>query len=152
MQTVDDAPPTVVLTLHGARTVVELRGRPDPGTATMLDALLRATVAGGARQTIVDLTGAERVPADVAEVLARVRGDVRLLGGRLLVVGQGEPDAVVGPALLEAFAAYREVLAPAAPGAAERGSNCDAAALPTLSADARAAAPCHSPAGWRAPS
>jgi hypothetical protein len=112
MQPVDSAPPVFALTLQGANTVMELRGRPGPGAAAMLDALLRAVVAGGARHAIVDLSEAEDVPADVDEVLARTRVDLRLLGGRLLVVGQEELEAAVGSHLLEAFAAYREVLGP----------------------------------------
>ena len=112
MQPVDGVPPVFALTLQGTNAVMELRGRAGPGAADMLDALLHAVVARGARQAIVDLTAADDVRADVGEVLARTRTDLRLLGGRLLVVGQEEREAVVGPHLLEAFAAYREVLDP----------------------------------------
>jgi anti-anti-sigma regulatory factor len=112
MQLADGAPPVFALTQQGANTVMELRGRVDTGAAGLLEAHLRTTVAAGARQVIVDLTEAEDVPADVAAVLARTRADLRLLGGRLLVLGQEEHEAALGRGLIEAFAAYREVVGP----------------------------------------
>ncbi|HXV94394.1 MAG TPA: STAS domain-containing protein [Pseudonocardia sp.] len=131
----------VSVVLRGADdAVVALRGPVDLAGERRFRSMLRAVVDAGARHVIVDLSEATDVPGRLPGVLATACRELRRRGGWLLVEGDlgdsghdGEDTvrhdgrdagcAAGGPVedelgLMDAFAAYREAVAPAGLGPA----------------------------------
>ena len=95
--------------------LVATRGPVDDGAVAMLRGVLTALESRRACRVVVDLTAATDVPAEVHELLDRLRVLLVARGGWLLVEGV---DSEREPSLLEVFAAYTDVVSGPPGGAA----------------------------------
>ena len=90
--------------------VLTVRGDLDPVAVRRVATFIWALLDVGADQMILDVSGVPVVPAGVKAMLAPLSAQLRDRGGWLLVTGAPELDEHGVTPLLDAFAAYRQVV------------------------------------------